>query len=237
MKKIILFLRGVFLLLAASVTAAETAQCQTPKMELINVEYDYHFKEGYYYEPMNQHFEPDIVGQLTMTFKIKHIQSFRVERSEGHYLIPDEAPANASIPMFCAFEDETVNVSMPIIMWGTWVRCFYENPETGEYIYTPKVWTTDYIDPETLSLVLGEINTINENENDISISLNGKALSISNSQGYPTHIELYTTQGQQMLSLSLEQDSTISLEHIENGIYILNLVSSHKNISKKIILR
>ena len=237
MKQIILFLCGMFLLLGASVMLAEPAQSKTPQMELTHVEYDYHFHEGYLYEPTNQYFEPEIIGQLTMTFKVKHLRSFRAEYSEGHYLTPDEAPIYSSIPMLCTLEDETVNVSLPLTIWGSWARCVYVDSETGEYIYTPKVWSTDYIDAETLALVLGDIDTINENNDDVLISLNVKDLSISNTQGNPVHLAVYTTQGQQIFNYSLQEDSTISLGHIERGIYILKVVTTTKNLSKKISLR
>ena len=84
-------------------------------------------------------------------------------------------------------------------------------------------------------------NTVNNDyieNHKISVFLNGRNLHISGLSGQPCLVSLYSINGTSLLQKTVGSSSLIiPLSDISSGIYIVNLNSGKKNISKKIVIK
>lgn len=232
MRRLIMALAGILLLSGLQSAQAQQRPTEEQSFEITNVVFDYSYRPG------NEYMEPDIVGSLTITAKIKGIDCLYPESSHFHYESPEEAPQHGWSMIFCEPDKEVIDITFPIMSWGAWARCRYYCYTTEEYVYSPYVWTTDYVDTETLDLVKGNVEPVVDN-NELEITLMGRELLVTGLNG-PASLRVYNIQGQTVLNSEIDGDestSTVSLQDLEAGIYIVNVVSQGNTSTSKIALK
>jgi len=232
MRKLIMILAGVLLFSGTQMAQASQATSEEESLEIVDVVFDYSYRPG------DDYFLPDIVGCLTIMAKVKGIDYVFAEYSACHYQNPDEAPGFASWMLFCDNDKELMEIKFPIIAWGAWARCKYYSDTMGEYVYTPTIWTTDYIDSATLDLVTGGVDSVSEND-PITILQSGRDLLISGLEEIAS-LRIYSIQGQTVLAREVAGGNatiTVPLQDIAVGVYMVQLSGNHCSITQKIALR
>lgn len=232
MRRLIMALAGILLLSGLQSAQAQQRPTDEQSFEITNVVFDYSYRPG------NEYMEPDIVGSLTITAKIKGIDYIYPELSGCHYETPEDAPMWSWSMIYCEPEKENIDITFPIMSWGAWARCRYYSYPKSEFVYSPQVWTTDYVDAETLDLVKGNVEPVVDN-NKLEITLMGRELLVTGLNG-PASLRVYNIQGQTVLNSEIDNDeytSTVSLQDLEAGIYIVNVVSQSNTSTSKIALK
>ena len=123
--------------------------------------------------------------------------------------------------------------------WGAWARCRYYSYTKSEFVYSPYVWTTDYIDAETLDLVKGGVESVIDNDNNISLSIEGKDLLISGLDR-DASLQIINIQGQNVLNAPLdggEAVTHVSLQDLASGIYVARIIADGCSTTSKIALK
>lgn len=226
-------LAGILLLSGLDSAQAQQRPTNEQSFEIVNVVFDYKYRPG------NEYMEPDIVGSLTITARIKGIDCIYPESSHFHYETPEEAPQHGWSMIFCEPETEQIDITFPIMSWGAWARCRYYSYPKAEFVYSPYVWTTDYIDAETLDLVKGGVESVIDNVNNISLSIEGKDLLISG-LGSAASLQIINIQGQNVLNAPLdggEAVTHISLQDLASGIYVARIIADGCSTTSKIALK
>lgn len=226
-------LAGILLLSGLHSAQAQQRPTDEQSFEIVNVDYDYKYRPG------NEHVEPDIIGTLVLSVKIKGIDYLYPEKSGCHFETPEEAPMWTWGVVYCEPGQEFVNLTFPIMPWGAWARCRYYSYPKAEFVYSPYVWTTDYIDPETLDLVKGSVESISGNDNKATITVNGKDLLITGLDRDAT-LHIYTIHGLSVLNAPLhtaEGPIDVSLEDLSSGIYVARIIGDGCSTTSKIVVK
>jgi len=205
-------------------------------MEIVDVNYDYA------YHPEGDYNYADIYGKLTLTLRVKGISVLWAEFSEYGYPNVESAPLRKFWMQGVNEQDEFVEVRYPIIGWGSWVRCGYLSNQTNERIYTPYVWSSDYIDQETWDLYFAGVGgiTADRDVDTIGVSLMGKILTVTGLMSDSGRIEIYSLDGSSVFSSVITATNgtmETSLDYLSSGIYIIRVQDGVNALTTKIVLR
>ncbi len=233
MKKLFIALCGLLLFSGLQVSADNSSSQEEQVLEIVDVEYDY------CYRPESEYWYADIIGEMNITIRVKGINFFHVEFSGGHYDTPEEAPLQGKWLQCCNPEGEQLTVHFPIILWGGWARCGYYLKGNPEIQYTPYVWSTDYIDQETLDMYFGGIEGINANT-PLTIEIHGREISISGITSASPSVTITDLAGRTILFRTLYPESgetRLNVENLNSGIYILSIFDGNNSSNSKIQLK
>lgn len=233
MRNLILMLSGLLLLCGLQASATESNSTTDELLEIVDVNYDYQ------YRPQTEYWSADIIGEMTLTVNVRGINFIWAEFSGGHYSYPEEAPLLGSWLQSFDPEIGTITVHFPIILWGGWVRCGYYPKNSTEMVYSPYIWSTDYIDPETLELYFGAVETITADP-AISIEIHDKEVALSGLANDNVQVTVIDISGRTVYNQMLTTASgtaQVQLDHLNSGVYVLSANDGNNTLTTKISLK